>query len=84
MEEEKISKGRLLGMAVLWTAVAAVWLALFITWFVFREFAPAALGVLAGIALLLSVLAGVMWWRSYLDARKSEKAEHRGGKKHER
>jgi len=84
MEEEKISAGRLLGMAVLWTAVAAVWLTLFIIWLVFREFAPAILGVLAGAALILSILAGVLWWRSYLDARKSEKTEHRGGKKHER
>jgi len=85
MPEEKISKGRALGLAALWTAVTAVWLALFLTWIAFREFAPAALGALAGVALLLSMVICVMWWRCWLETRKSEDMEHnRGGKKHER
>ncbi len=84
MQEEKITKGRALGLAVLWTAVTAVWLALFLTWIAFREFAPAALGALAGIALLLSLLICAIWWRCWLDTKKMEATEHRGGKKHER
>ncbi len=85
MPEEKLSKGRALGLAVLWTAVTAVWLALFLTWIAFREFAPVALGVLAGIALLLSLLICAMWWRCWLETKKLEDTEHnRGGKKHER
>ncbi len=84
MPEEKISKGRALGLAVLWTAVAAVWLALFLTWIAYREFAPAALGALAGIALLLSLLIGAMWWRCWLDTKKLEATEHKRRKKHER
>ncbi len=80
-EKRRLERGMLL-LAVLWTVLTAVWAVVFFTWLALREFAPAAMGAIGAAALAVCAVFCVLWWRRYLNMKRANKTEHRGGNDH--
>lgn len=82
MDERRRLERGMLGLAVLWTVLTAVWAVVFFTWLALREFVPAAMGAIGAAALAVCAVFCVLWWRRYRNMKRANKTEHRGGNDH--